>query len=122
MAQLRTLGFLALFTLAGMGTAEAHARLLSADPAPGSVLRRSPAVISLRFSEPLVTGLCGMTLVDSQGRAAPLDKPQPVRGDPHRLTAAAPRPLPAGAYTLRWTALSTDTHRTTGSFGFRIAP
>jgi len=32
------------------------------------------------------------------------------------------KPLPAGTYKVIWRVLSVDTHRTNGSFTFRVGP
>ena len=43
-----------------------------------------------------------------------------VAADGKTLVAVFPRPLPAGTYKLDWHAVSTDTHRITGTLAFTV--
>jgi len=104
--------------LRSAGLAHAHARLVSADPAPNSTVS-APKQLELHFSESIAAKLSGFTLTDSHGKA--------IRCTPEALKAAkawaaAPTStLEAGVYTVSWTAVSTDDgHKMTGSYHFTV--
>jgi methionine-rich copper-binding protein CopC len=111
---------LALIGAMTAGSAQAHARLLSASPAPGGVVKASPAQIDLRFSEGVLVKLSGAAVTDGAGRAAPLGPPRAAPGDDRHLILPIKQPLPAGAYTVAWHAVAADTHRSAGQYNFSI--
>lgn len=97
----------------------AHAELVTAVPAPGSIVAHSPAEIRLTFSEPISEDSTILLFAENF---------QPVTGivaqvaetNPQMLVATMP-PLTPGDYTVQWTAVSTDGHPTSGSYTFRLA-
>ncbi|MCL4265333.1 MAG: copper resistance protein CopC [Anaerolineae bacterium] len=97
----------------------AHAELLTAVPAPGSVMTNSPAEIRLTFSEPISEDSTILLFTENF---------QPVTGivaqvadaNPQMLMITVPTLTP-GDYTVQWTAVSTDGHPTSGSYSFRLA-
>ncbi len=103
--------------LGGIAAAAAHARLERAVPAVGSTVV-APDHITLFFSEGVVPNFSGVAVADADGHAVKTGKPSgkgaeldvPVSG------------LRAGTYTVRWHAVSVDTHKTQGSFRFTVAP
>jgi len=96
-------------------TAQAHAGLVSATPEPGSELGIAPAVVILRFSEPLNARLSGATVSapDGQrtaGRATGLEEISV------RLSGNA-----RGVYRVSWSSVSQlDGHTLSGSFEFGV--
>ena len=104
-------------TLAGIPAASAHARLESAVPAIGSTVA-APDHIALFFSEGVVPGFSGITVTDAAGQGVKTGK-LIGKGAELDVTVSA---LRAGTYTVRWHAVSVDTHRTQGSFRFTVAP
>lgn len=58
---------LALATFVGVGTASAHAELLSSDPQPGAVLDAAPAHVTLTFNEAVEISLRAIRLFDGTG-------------------------------------------------------
>jgi methionine-rich copper-binding protein CopC len=102
--------------LLGMATAaEAHARLDHAVPAVGSTVASSPGQVTLYFTETLEPKFSGGEVRNASG--ARVDHGSSVSGNVLRLSVGA---LPAGSYSVKWHALSVDTHRTQGSFGFQV--
>jgi methionine-rich copper-binding protein CopC len=102
--------------LLGMATtAAAHARLDHSVPAVGSTVASSPGQVTLYFTETLEPKFSGGEVHSASG--ARVDHGSSVSGNVLRLSVGA---LPAGSYSVKWHALSVDTHKTQGSFGFRV--
>lgn len=105
--------------------AAAHARLVSATPAPDTVVA-SPARLQLVFSEPLLADSSGVALemVDMPGMKMTSPMAMPVTtalsADGETMTVTTAQPLPRGGYRLDWHAVTTETHRTEGSFAFKV--
>ena len=101
----------------------AHARLKRANPPVGGVVSVAtvPAELQIWFSEPVEPALSTVEVRAPDG--ARMD-----RGDLHgdatdrtqlRVTLL---PLTPGTYRVLWRVVSVDTHRTNGSFPFRVEP
>jgi copper transport protein len=100
--------------------ADAHAWLVSSDPAANAALGDTPSAISLSFSERPDPSLSSVTVVDHKGVAYQLGPPSPARGDPLSLIVPL-RPLPVGVYTVHWRVdAALDGHVTTGIYGFGV--
>ena len=120
----RARGLAIAFGIACMGVAamwtllNAHAVLLSSEPAAGSTLATPPARVRLVFSEALEPTLARVSLVDSAGHATPLV----ARGDPSdvRAIVASVATLAPGAYRVTWRVVSADGHPVAGSFVFSV--
>lgn len=82
------------------------------DPRPG------PRDISLAFSEPLEPAFSGIAVTDTAGHDMEAARPV-VEGAAIRV---ALKPLAAGSYRVAWRAVSVDTHRTEGAYGFTVKP
>jgi methionine-rich copper-binding protein CopC len=108
----------ALIALAA-GSAQAHARLESSDPAPSSTLAAAPAAIRLQFTEALEPAFSKIVLRDAAGNDIQLPKPVPDNASPAVLAVALP-PLAGGGYRVQWTAVARDGHTTKGEFRFRV--
>ena len=113
------LGAIALL-LGAPATAQAHAELLLASPAPGTGLVQAPAAVVIKFSEPLNLALSRIEVLDSTGADVGSGPTEAVPGD----TLAMRRPLgllPTGQYIVRWTSVSTlDGHILQGSYAFAV--
>lgn len=107
----------AIMLVAAPAVAEAHARLLSSNPAAGATVA-APRSIALTFSERSVPAFSGLELVNAQGVRT--DVRTSTSQDGKVLTGALARPLSAGAYTVNWRIASGDGHRMTGSFSFTV--
>ena len=96
----------------------AHAELVSADPAPGVELFTSPARILLRFSDPIATEsaveVFGTNFRQIRGIQVAFERDEPVQ-----VIAALP-PLDPDQYTVQWTAVSIDGHRSSGTYAFSV--
>ncbi|TMJ26945.1 MAG: copper resistance protein CopC [Alphaproteobacteria bacterium] len=101
----------------------AHARLKRANPAVGGVVSvmTLPAELQVWFSEPVEPALSSIEVRAADGTR--MDRGD-LRGDAAdrtqlRLTLL---PLPPSTYRVVWRVVSVDTHRTNGSFPFRVEP
>ena len=104
------------------GEALAHARLVKADPAVGSVLARPPARIWLRFNDVIRPGASGVKLTWPDRHSALLTPLTKDPHDPEAVITPITGALPPGSYKVEWRALSPDGHRTQGDFGFTLRP
>ena len=101
--------------------ANAHAFLEKADPRVGSVVASAPPAIRLKFTQGVVVRFCRVTVTGPPGFGG-AGAPHAVAGDPLSLAVDLKGPAPPGAYTVRWRALSVDTHVTEGDFSFQVRP
>jgi methionine-rich copper-binding protein CopC len=111
---------LAAGLLAPLG-AEAHAFLKVADPRVGSMVAKPPTTIRLTFTEGVEVPFCRVTVTGPSGFGG-AGPPHAVPGDAASLSVDLRGPAPAGTYTVRWRALSVDTHATQGDFSFQVRP
>jgi copper transport protein len=118
-AALAFLATVALLTV-GAGAASAHAYLQSSTPAPGSVLKVSPPLLTLHFSEPVGTALSSISVLDAAGREAATGSPvQPFNVATDLAVQLRPT-LPDGSYLVVWRVVSDDSHPTAGSYSFSV--
>jgi copper transport protein len=106
-----------LAMLALPGTAWAHATLKSTTPSFGRELQTAPRTIRFRFDQ-IVKALPGSVQV-LNAKGVNLAGPAAVAG----LELVAPvKRLPTGVYTVRWRAISADSHVVSGvwTFGVRV--
>jgi copper transport protein len=105
------------------GVASAHAHLVQADPAPDSVIARTPRVASFLFDEPLNPALTRVRIADASGRPVTADTGHLASGHNDELWELPLPRLPAGTYSVFWTSESaTDGHVMNSFYTFRIAP
>jgi methionine-rich copper-binding protein CopC len=108
--------FTALLALCVIGVAHAHAHLLRATPADGSVLTQAPASFVFEFNE--AATLTSLTLQkDSQAS-------QKIGALPAKPSAQFSIPAPKldpGSYTLSYRVLSDDNHVMSGTIRFRVS-
>ena len=100
----------------GLSTAaEAHAMLDHASPAVGSTVAASPGQVTLYFTEQLEPKFSGAEVHSAGGGR--VDHGTSVSGNVMRVNVGS---LASGSYSVTWHALSVDTHKTQGSFSFRV--
>jgi len=110
---------IAIATALTPASARAHAFLDHAVPAVGSIVSTAPPELRLFFTQELEPSFSGLTLSGDDGRAIatgaasvdPLNRAEMVLKLP---------PLAPGHYRVNWHVVSTDTHRTEGTFTFDI--
>lgn len=106
-----------------VGTSAAHAKLLRASPAPGSVVKVPPRVVRATFNDELAPKLSAITVVDGRGRRVDDGQGGVDLDDLDRKTLVARlRPIGPGRYTVRWRAVSADDgYLAAGTFWFVVS-
>lgn len=114
---MRRLLLAGLVALAFPTAASAHATLVSTAPAFGHELPRGPAQIVLRFDQMVKVLPGSITVRNGVGKQFALS----ARSD-RRTVVANVRALRLGGYTVRWQAISADSHVISGvwTFGVRV--
>ncbi len=113
----RPIFILSLLAMAfGSVAAHAHAMLDHASPPVGSAVASAPRELSLTFTQNLEAGFSSVQVTDANGARVDRGKPQ-ISGNTMRVGLKS---LTQGTYRVRWQALSVDTHKTEGSFTFRV--
>ncbi len=96
----------------------AHAQLEKATPPVGGTVS-SPSAIRLEFSEGVEPKFTGVTVTGPNGAAA-LGAVSVEAGHQNVLVVPVAKPLAPGVYSVKWRAVSVDTHHTQGTFEFTV--
>jgi copper resistance protein C len=104
-----------LAVLACSAQAQAHAFLDHASPAVGSTVASSPGTVTLYFTESLEPKFSGAEIHTAGGGR--VDHGASVSGNMMRVSVGN---LASGSYSVTWHVTSVDTHKTQGSFSFRV--
>ena len=105
-----------LIALIANGGAHAHAMLASASPPVGGSVGAAPRQVTLSFTQGLEPVFSSVQVTDSKGARVDAGKAQ-VSGSTMTVGLKA---LSPGTYRVHWHVLSVDTHKTEGSFSFRV--
>ena len=114
--RLRVLILSLLLMAFGNAAAYAHAFLYHASPLVGSTVASAPRELSLTFTQNIETVYSSVEVTDANGARVDQGKPQ-ISGNTMRVGLKS---LSQGSYRVRWHVLSVDTHKTEGSFTFRV--
>ncbi len=114
---MRRLLLVALAALAFPAVASAHATLQSTTPRFGHEIQRSPPTIQLHFDQHVKVLPGSIKLLNGAGKNFAL-----AAHTEGTSVVAAVKPLKLGAYTVRWRAISADSHVVSGvwTFGLRV--
>jgi copper transport protein len=104
-----------LVALAFPAAASAHATLRSTTPAFGHELQRGPAQIVLHFDQTVKVLPGSIKVLNGVGKQFAL----PARVDGRNVVADV-RSLKLGGYTVRWRAISADSHVVSGVWTFGV--
>ena len=107
-----------LIALAAAPSAVAHAILQQSTPENGSVVRTSPAAVTLRFNEAVETAFGSIRIYDCGGGR--VDAGKINRPNERSVAVAVGKKLPAGTYTVTWRVISADSHPVAGAFTFSV--
>jgi methionine-rich copper-binding protein CopC len=118
---MRTKSFIlaSCFSLAMISSAFAHAHLVSSVPQSGGTVATAPTQVSIDFTEELEPKASSIRVDDTTGA-------QVDTGDSHTDKTNAKRlivdlkALQPGTYKVIWKATATDTHKTNGTFTFKV--
>ena len=105
-----------LIALIANGGAHAHAMLASASPPVGGSVGAAPHQVTLSFTQGLEPAFSSVQVTDSKSARVDGGKAQ-VSGSTMTVGLKA---LSPGTYKVHWHVLSVDTHKTEGSFSFRV--
>ena len=98
--------------------AQAHAKLLASDPAANST-GAVPKNIHLQFSEAIAKNLSSAVVTNSSGR--PVATMSMNAQDAKSMDSMPMAAMPAGVYTVTWTAVSSDDgYKISGQFTFTV--
>ncbi|MGV1791847.1 copper homeostasis periplasmic binding protein CopC [Rhizobium sp. A37_96] len=111
----------AALSLAFAGQAMAHAHLKTAVPAADSTVKAAPSELDLTFSEGLNLKFSGVKITGPNKAAVKTGEAMLMDKDATLMVPVADKLTP-GKYTVEWHALSTDGHKTNGTYSFTITP
>lgn len=107
--------------LASIATATsvfAHAHLKSETPAADSTVT-APKDLRLVFSEGVEAKFTKVTIT-ADGAAVTVKNIETAPGDQKTLIVTPEKPLTPGKYKVEWHAVSVDTHKSDGDYGFTV--
>lgn len=122
MKSFRTILLAAVVGLFAATTARAHAFLDHAVPGVGATVQSSPSELELSFTQDLVPAFSGASLASAEGGAIATGKATVNAASPSVLHVPLGQKLKPGVYVVNWHVVSVDTHRSTGSYKFTVAP
>lgn len=111
----------AAISIAFAGQAMAHAHLKTAVPAADSTVKAAPSELGLTFSEGLNLKFSGVKITGPNKAAVKTGEAMLMDKDATLMVPVTGKLTP-GKYTVEWHALSTDGHKTNGTYSFTIAP
>ena len=97
----------------------AHAMPEAEDPKVGSTVTSPPQQVAIRFDAPIEALFSKLDVLGSSGQNEDEGTPQ-VNADTRTLTVHL-KPLTPGEYTVKWSVVAKDGHRTEGSYTFTVA-
>ena len=100
--------------------AQAHAKLTSANPAAGAVVAESPKDLRLIFNEGLIAKFSGVELKTEKGEKIETGTAVADPADNKQLVVPLPAALADGVYSIKWHAVSEDTHKLDGAYSFTV--
>jgi len=122
MKSLHISSLVAILSLAGTGSALAHADLASADPAAGATVKTAPTAISITFTEEVEPKFSTIEVLDAKGKHFDDGKAQ-TAPDNAKLLSVGVKPLAPGTYKVIWHATAADdSHKTKGNYTFIVQP
>jgi methionine-rich copper-binding protein CopC len=97
--------------------AHAHADLERAEPPAGGTVRNPPNEVAIWFTQKLEPAFSAIAVRNAAGQRVDAGRTR-VTGNVMRVPLKAIGP---GNYQVSWRVLSVDTHRTQGTFRFRVS-
>jgi methionine-rich copper-binding protein CopC len=110
-----------LVSLATAPSVFAHAHLQSQLPAADSTVT-PPNELRLNFSEGVEDKFTKVILTTDTGKTVAVRSITTTADDKKVLVVIPAAPLAAGQYNVEWHAVSVDTHKSDGSYTFKVSP
>ncbi len=101
-------------------TADAHAFPSSEEPKVGSTINQPPAEVAIKFDNPIEQVFARLQVLDQSGGDESAGPPT-LDPDRHQLSVKL-KVLAQGDFTVKWSVVAEDGHRTQGSYVFTVAP
>lgn len=109
---------LAALTMA-TALASAHAKLQTSSPADGSAVTPAPALLRLKYNEPVEVAMSSVRITGPGNAAVALDQVAADPADDKALVQALPKLAP-GDYHVQWNTMGHDGHHTRGEIRFTV--
>ncbi|MEX3955306.1 copper resistance protein CopC [Trinickia sp. EG282A] len=100
------------------GAAVAHVFPKTQEPGAGTTVM-SPPQVRITFDGPLEPSFSSLTVTDAAGKQVNVEKAKVDGEHPAVITVALPA-LAVGHYTVHWSAVAADGHRTHGDYSFNV--
>jgi methionine-rich copper-binding protein CopC len=97
----------------------AHAFPSAEQPLVGSTASVPPSAVTITYDAPIESLFAKLEVIDSSGQEQ--TKGPPTVGPDHRTLSVKLKPLKPGNYTVNWSVVAEDGHRTEGSYDFTVA-
>jgi methionine-rich copper-binding protein CopC len=107
-----------LSSLLAASSVFAHAHLKSETPAANSTVS-APTELRLMFSEGVEAAFTKVK-ISKDGASVAVKSLATEGSDKKTLVVTPAAPLSAGAYTIEWHAVSVDTHKSEGTYSFKV--
>jgi methionine-rich copper-binding protein CopC len=103
----------------GPTAACAHAFPNAEQPLVGSTVTKPPQQVAITYDAPIESLFAQLDVVNGSGEQE--TNGTPAVGPDHRTLSIALKPLQPGDYTVKWSVVAEDGHRTEGSYDFTVA-
>jgi copper resistance protein C len=116
---------LGIFALSVMAVAwqpppsQAHSFPTGSQPAVGSTVSAPPSEVVIHFDNPIEALFAKLEVLGAKGQEE--DAGAPAVGPGKRALSVKLKPIGPGDYTVKWSVVAEDGHRTEGSFVFTVA-
>ncbi|MBB3590530.1 hypothetical protein FHX08_000874 [Rhizobium sp. BK529] len=117
---IRILSVTALASIALAGQAFAHAHLKSSEPADKAAVA-APTELDLTFTEEVNLKFSGVAMTGPDKQQIKLGEGMLMEGNKELMVPVSGKLAP-GSYTVDWYVLSTDGHKSNGTFSFTVNP
>jgi copper resistance protein C len=111
---------IALSLVVASTSAFAHAELKGSSPAANASLQSAPSEVVIEFTEEVEPKFSTIEMHDFSGTRVDNGDVHAVPENAKHL-AVGLKPLQPGTYKVIWRITSTDTHKTSGSYTFKVA-
>jgi copper resistance protein C len=117
---IKRFGAAAAFAIACQSAiASAHAFPNAEQPLVGSTVTAPPSAVTITYDAPIESLFAKLEVVNSSHQVE--TEGTPNVGPDHRTLSVKLKPLKPGDYTVNWSVVAEDGHRTEGSYDFTVA-